>query len=190
MIVWIDTETTGVNYKKDVLLEVAVVITDDELNVITGMSRLIDVKPRKLKNLNPFVQDMHERSGLLKALENESSTVSLKNAEEDFIKFLKNNAVPERAVMAGNSIHFDRTFLDKFMPEFSKLFGHQNLDVTSIGHCVKRWHPAVYDLMKRKRGTVAHRALDDVLSSIDQLKAYRHYSFSAEPNLYLEASGH
>jgi len=181
MIVWIDTETTGLDHEKDTLLEVAVIITTDDLEIVDSYSEVIKTKKRDLKKMNEFVLNLHTKSNLVSAVGEATKTMG--EVEQEVITFLGRHGLTKGLVLAGNSVHFDRYFLLRLMPELMRKFTHQNLDVTSIGHCVKRWHPEVYDLMKSQSGEVAHRALDDILSSIGQLVRYRSYSFLKVPNL-------
>jgi len=178
MIVWIDTETTGLDPRKDSLLEIAVVITDDELNEVATFDSLIKAPRRKFRRLDEFVTDLHTKSGLLADLK--GATKDARAVEADIITFLDSVEAPAKGLLlAGNSIHFDRGFLNEQMPNLMKRFGHQNLDVTSIAHCVRRWHTPVYQSLKEQSGEVVHRALNDIRSSIRQLKWYREGAFKA-----------
>ena len=181
MIVWIDTETTGLDHQKDALLEIAVVVTTDELEVVGSYSSVIKAKKRDLKRMDDFVLNLHTGSGLLDEVA--KADKSLHQVEQEVMTFLGRLGLTKGLVLGGNSVHFDRYFLLRLMPDLMKRFTHQNLDVTSIGHCVKRWHKPVYNHMKEQTGTVAHRAMDDILSSISQLRRYRYYSFRTTPNL-------
>mgnify|MGYP006269087767 CR=1 FL=1 len=179
MIVWIDTETTGLDPKKDALLEIAVVITDDELNIEHHITTLIAPKRRKLRRMDDFVSRMHTESGLLNDLDT-FPVFSIEEAEKHILAFLDLHGAGDRLLLAGNSVHFDRGFLDVHMPKLSARFGHQHLDVTSVSHCVRRWNKKVYDDLKAASGKVAHRAIDDILSSINQLRWYRENAMISE----------
>lgn len=171
MIVWIDTETTGLDHNKDALIEVAVVITTDELEVVDSYTSVIKTKKRDLKRMNNFVRNLHAKSGLLDEVA--KATKSISTVEAEVMKFLDKHGSTTGLTLGGNSVHFDRYFLLRLMPKLMKRFTHQNLDVTSIGHCVKRWDNDAYEALKATKGEVAHRALDDILSSINQLAWYR-----------------
>jgi oligoribonuclease len=175
-IVWIDIETTGLDPKKDAVLEVAVVITDDDLRVVD--EHAVVIRPtswrekRALRKANEFVVSMHSKSGLLAELAT-SKGLSLALAEKELLAFLDSHDLTSRLLLAGNSVHFDRAFLNEKMPTLMKRFGHQNLDVTSVSHCIRRWNKPSYDELKDQSGEVVHRATDDIHSSIAQLAWYR-----------------
>ena len=187
-IVWIDTETTGLDYKKEALLEIAVVITDSDLTEIARYESIIKTSPRKLrKRLNDYVTKMHTASGLLEDLK--SATKTQKQVEEEVLTFLDGWGLTHKLVLAGNSVHFDRRMLESRMPRLMARFTHQNLDVSSIGLVVKRWTPHVYDHIKEiKKNDNPHRALFDILDSIEQLSNYRQLVFTIESEEYLNAT--
>jgi oligoribonuclease len=181
MIVWIDLETTGLDHNKDAILEVAVAVTTDDLELVGTYNSVVKTKKRDLKRMDNFVFNLHTNSGLLEEVA--SATKPLSVVESEIMTFLGRHGLTKGLVLGGNSVHFDRYFMLRLMPDLMKRFTHQNLDVTSIGHCVKRWHPEAYDLMKKQSGAVAHRALDDILSSVTQMRKYRYYSFRVVPNI-------
>jgi len=173
MIVWIDLETTGLDPDRDCLLEAAVVITDDELCQVDWYESVIKPKRRALRRMDDFVVDMHTKSGLLAEL---PSGRDVRVVEREILAFLDRHGLDKRLTLAGDSVHFDKSFLDRQMPELAKRFSHQILDVTSIAGCVKRWHAPVYWAMAQERderGGVRHRAHHDILSSIRRLDRYR-----------------
>ena len=177
MIVWIDTETTGLDPHKDYLLEFAVVITDDELSEVDRYESVIKPRRRALRRMDDFVANMHTKSGLLANLPDGKS---LAQVEAEVLAFLDKHDLVERLTLAGNSVYFDKAFIENHMPTLAKRFSHQILDVTSIANCAKRWHAPVYWGMieeRDSRGGIVHRAISDVLSSIKQLEQYRNEVF-------------
>ena len=173
MIVWIDLETTGLSPSEDCLLEIAVVITDDDLNQIDWYQSVIKPKRRALRRMDDFVTQMHTRSGLLLEL---ADGRAVKAVEAEVIAFLDRHKLDKRITLAGDSVHFDKAFIERHMPELAKRFSHQILDVSSVANCVKRWHASVYWAMedeRDERAGVRHRAFHDILSSIRRLDRYR-----------------
>jgi len=131
--------------------------------------------------MDDFVTKMHTKSGLLAALPHGKPVAEV---EAEVLAFLDRHDLTKRLTLAGDSVHFDKGFLESRMPTLAKRFSHQILDVTSIANCVKRWHPKVADLLaaeREARGGVVHRALDDILSSVKRLAQYRHHSFLELP---------
>lgn len=199
MLTWVDIETTGLDHKKDSVLEVGMVLTDDDLNVIASRYYVILTKKRKLKRMNDFVRNMHTKSGLLEILTNmPEACLKMRHAELELMAFMEendvnavNNGKPELALMSGSSIHFDRRFLEKNMPDLCLRFGYRMLDVTSISEVVKRWIPSVYHTLAAKypASQTAHRTLDDCFESINKLAFYRAYGFVTPEHDYLVASG-
>jgi len=187
MIVWIDLETTGLNPRKDSLLEVAVLVTDDELNRLGSYEAVIATPKRKLKRLDDYVRSMHSKSGLLDDLP--TSTITLSQAEAEITALLDDLGCVEKVILGGNSVHFDRGFLDVTMPNLMKRFSHQHLDVSAIGLVVKRWHKEVYDLLRKERGEVEHRAKDDINACVATLRRYRELVFADESKAYLVETG-
>jgi oligoribonuclease len=191
MLVWVDTETTGLDFDHDLLLEVGMVITTDDLEVIDSRYYVIKTPRWKLRRMIPFVRDMHTKSGLLEVLRMKAVPVPMRLAELEFIDFMVQHEAPLVATMAGSSVHFDRRFLDKFMPDLAVRFGYRILDVSSIREVVKRWLPHVHKAyMDSVRGNDAkHRTLDDCFDSIAQLRYYRNWAFSTPEHDYLINSG-
>jgi oligoribonuclease len=170
MFTWIDTETTGLDYGKDALLEIAVVVTDDDLQTIAEKNIVIKPKRRALRRMDDFVTKMHTKSGLLAEL---SEGVSVRQAEIQILGFLDGCGVPKGSPMGGNSVHFDRRFIERDMPTLAKRFGHRNIDVSTLGELAKRWHEKAYSEWRKSASETAHRALDDIRSCIEQLRFYR-----------------
>ncbi len=169
-LVWIDCEMTGLNLEKDTLVEVAVVITNSELEIIDeGIDVVIKPTDQSLENMSEFVRQMHTDSGLIDELEN---GVSLEAAQEIVLEYIK-QFVPnaKEAPLAGNSIGTDRMFIQKYMPAVDSHLHYRNVDVSSIKELARRWYPRVYFQLPKKAG--GHRALADILESITELRYYR-----------------
>lgn len=171
MLVWIDTETTGLDFDNDKLLEVAVIITTDDLKVVDRYNSVIKTSKRAMRKMDEWCITTHGASGLLTELM--TADKSMKQVEQEIIALLDKHDLTSRAIIAGNSIHFDVRFLNRFMPTLMKRFSHQTLDVTSIGLCLKRWNASAYWELHDKKGKVAHRAMADIESSIRQMEFYK-----------------
>jgi oligoribonuclease len=169
-LVWIDCEMTGLNPETDCLVEVAVVITNSELELLDeGLDVVIKPRPESWNNMSEFVRNMHTESGLINEVEN---GLSLEDAEQvilDYVKKFVPNA--KEAPLAGNTIGTDRMFLNKYMPQLDQHLHYRNIDVSSIKELTRRWYPRVYFQLPKKDG--GHRALADILESIQELRYYR-----------------
>ncbi|MBX9245242.1 oligoribonuclease [Actinotalea ferrariae] len=169
-IVWIDCEMTGLDLERDALIEVAAVVTDSELNVLgDGVDVVVAPPAGALEQMEPFVRDMHTTSGLLDVL---ADGVTLEEAEQQVLAYIK-EWVPEarKAPLAGNSVGTDKTFLDRDMRELVDHLHYRVIDVSSVKELARRWYPRIYFASPAKTG--GHRALADILESIDELRYYR-----------------
>ncbi len=166
-----DLEMTGLEPHRHVIVEIATIITDDNLNVIAeGPDLVIHATPEQLSEMGDFVTEMHTRSGLLPAIA--ASNVSVREAEVATLEFMKSHIPEARSVpLCGNSIGTDRRFLEEYMPELENFFHYRNVDVSTIKELARRWHPDVLDAQPEKATT--HRALDDIKESIAELVHYR-----------------
>ena len=177
-LVWIDCEMTGLDITTDELVEVAVVITDYDLNPIDpGFSIVINPDRSALENMNDFVREMHTKSGLIDEIPN---GVTLADAEYAVLEYIL-RFVPagQTAPLAGNTIGTDRAFINKFMPRVDAHLHYRSVDVSSIKELSKRWFPRAYFNAPSKDG--GHRALADILESIRELDYYRKAVFVADP---------
>jgi len=173
-LVWLDLEMTGLNIVNDVILEIACVITDGNLNVIAeGPSFIINQPEETLAAMGKWCQDHHGKTGLTDAVR--QSTTTLEQAELETIAFVKQHCPIHTAVLAGNSVWQDRVFLDKYMPSITNYLHYRIVDVTSIKELVKRWYPQDRNIEFKKSDR--HRALSDVYESIAELKHFRKYFF-------------
>jgi oligoribonuclease len=177
-LVWIDCEMTGLDLEVDELVEIAVVITDYDLNPIdAGLSIVIKPDASALESMGEFVRTMHTESGLIEEIPN---GVSVAEAEYEVLEYvLKHVPDEQKAPLAGNSIGTDRAFLTKFMPRLDAHLHYRNVDVSSIKELAKRWYPRAYFNAPAKNG--GHRALADILESIRELRYYRRAIFVPEP---------
>ena len=178
-LVWIDCEMTGLDVVTDKLVEVAVLVTDSELNVLDpGLDIVIHVEDADLEAMGDVVTAMHAKSGLTDAVR--ASTVSLEDASAQVLEYVK-RFVPEprTAPLCGNSIGTDRGFLARDMPELDAHLHYRMIDVSSIKELARRWFPRVYFAQPPKG--LAHRALADIIESVRELAYYRRTLFVAAP---------
>ena len=177
-IVWVDCEMTGLDLGKDALVEIAVVVTDSDLKPLgPGIDLVIAPPPGVVDTMLPVVREMHTKSGLLEDLPN---GIPLADAERQALEYIR-QYVPEsrKAPLAGNSVGTDKTFLDRDMPDLVEHLHYRIIDVSSIKELARRWYPRAYFASPKKAG--GHRALADILESIDELRYYRSVLFPAEP---------
>jgi oligoribonuclease len=169
-LVWIDCEMTGLNPEADCLVEVAVVITNSELEILdAGLDVVIKPRADSWANMNDFVRNMHTESGLINEVENGLDLAEAEQVILDYIKRFVPNA--KEAPLAGNTIGTDRMFINKYMPNLDQHLHYRNIDVSSIKELTRRWYPRVYFQLPKKDG--GHRALADILESIQELQYYR-----------------
>jgi len=178
-LVWIDCEMTGLDLAKDALIEIAVLVTDAELNVLgEGVDLVIHADDEALANMPDVVRDMHARSGLTEEVRR--STMTLEEAERRALAYIREYVPdPQTAPLAGNSIATDRGFIARDMPALDAHLHYRMVDVSSIKELVRRWYPRVY-YAKPEKG-LAHRALADIKESIGELKYYRRTAFVPLP---------
>jgi oligoribonuclease len=170
-----DLEMTGLDPDRHVIVEIASLVTDDNLEVIApGPDLVIGATPGELAGMDEVVRAMHSRSGLLKAIE--ASTLTVAEAADVTLGFLKEH-VPEAGSvpLCGNSIGTDRRFLSRWMPEVDGFLHYRSIDVSTIKELAKRWYPEAYAASPKKAGS--HRALDDILESVGELRYYRQTVF-------------
>ncbi len=180
MLVWMDLEMTGLDHTSDVIVEIATLITDDDLEVIAeGPDLVVHATDEQLAAMDPFVVDMHTRSGLLDQIK--ASTITLEEAGAATLAFIKEHVPEERSVpLCGNSIGTDRRFLDAYLPDIENYLHYRSIDVSSVKELVKRWYPEVD--VSRPRGHGSHRALDDIRESVREMTYYRDMVFVSPAN--------
>jgi oligoribonuclease len=179
LLVWIDCEMTGLSLQADALVEIACVVTDAELTVLDeGIDLVMAAPADALAQMDPFVVDMHTTSGLLEEIK--ASTLTVPEAQEQVLAYVRSH-VPDRrkAPLCGNSIGTDRSFLARDMPELDDHLHYRMVDVSSIKELARRWYPRTYFAAPAKHG--GHRALGDILDSIDELRYYRAALFVPQP---------
>jgi len=177
-LVWIDCEMTGLDLGTDALIELAVLVTDPELNVLgEGVDIIIKPTADALAQMSDFVTEMHRNSGLLELLPN---GVTLAEAEAQALEYIRSH-VPDvrKAPLAGNTIGTDRTFLARDMPKLEGHVHYRNVDVSSLKELAKRWYPRIYFTAPTKSGN--HRALADIRESIEELRYYREAMLVPQP---------
>lgn len=177
-IVWIDCEMTGLDVEKDALIEVGVLITDAELNILGDGVELVispgtESPAGALNNMSDFVRSMHESSGLLKDIER---GVSMSQAQREVLAYIKKYIpVANKAQLGGNSVGTDKRFLERYMPDVMAHLHYRVIDVSTIKELAGRWFPAARYNAPAKNGN--HRALADIRDSINELKYYRRTIF-------------
>lgn len=167
---------TGLNVETDALIEVAVVVTDSELNAVDGgLSVVITPPAAALESMVDLVRQMHTVSGLLEEL---PQGVTMEEAQRRVMDYLRRHVPAGRAPLAGNSVGTDRVFLDRNMPEVTAHLHYRVIDVSSIKELARRWYPRAYFASPEKSG--GHRALADILESIAELRYYRAVLFPSD----------
>jgi oligoribonuclease len=174
-----DLEMTGLDPNRNVIVEIATLITDDELQIVAEGPDLVIHQPAEaLAAMEPVVQEMHHKSGLTVAIQ--ASTVSLDQAAAATLEFLKQHVPEPRTVpLCGNSIGTDRRFLAAYMPEIEDYLHYRSVDVSTIKELTRRWYPGVAEAAPKK--VTAHRALDDIRESVMELRYYRRHVFLPPP---------
>jgi oligoribonuclease len=169
-LVWIDCEMTGLDIEKDALVEIAVLVTDSQLNILgEGIDLVIKTSQEKIDGMGEYVKKMHTDSGLINEIAN---GVTMEHAEDQIMAYL-NRYAPEagKSPLAGNSVNFDRLFINRDMPKVAAHLHYRTVDVSSIKELARRWYPKVYFAAPKKDGN--HRALGDIQDSIEELEYYR-----------------
>lgn len=175
MLVWLDLEMTGLDPSKEVIVEIATLITDDELNVVAeGPDLVIGASEDVIANMDDFVVQMHTRSGLLDEIR--GSTLTIAEAQAQTLAFLQSHITERRSVpLCGNSIGTDRRFLAAYMNELEEWLHYRSIDVSTIKELGRRWYPQAFSEAPDKRA--GHRALDDIRESVAELKFWREKIF-------------
>lgn len=175
VLVWMDLEMTGLDPVDHVIVEIATLVTDDELNIVAEGPDLVVHQPaERLAVMDDFVTNMHKTSGLLELIH--ASTVSEAEAMTRTLEFIKQHSPePGKIPLAGNSIRTDRSFLAKYMPEIENWLHYRCVDVSTVKELVKRWYPGLEHT--RPSTGVSHRAMDDIRDSVAELRYYREKVF-------------
>ncbi|MBV7412336.1 oligoribonuclease [Dermabacteraceae bacterium TAE3-ERU27] len=174
---------TGLDKVNDALIEVAVLVTDAELNILgEGVDVVIAPPPGALEQMNDFVRDMHTKSGLLEEL---SAGTTLEDAQRQCLEYVRKHCPePGKVPLAGNSVGTDRAFLQRDLGEFENYLSYRTIDVSSLKELAKRWFPRVFFQAPKKQG--GHRALADIRESILELAYYREALLRPQPGLTSE----
>jgi oligoribonuclease len=180
VLVWLDLEMTGLDPARDVILEIATLVTDDDLQLVAEGPDIVVHQPEDaLARMESPVVEMHARSGLVALVR--ASTVELAEAGRRTLAFVKQWAPEPRTVpLCGNSIGTDRRFLATYLPELENHLHYRSIDVSSVKELVRRWYPHLLAARPHKVG--AHRALDDIRESVDELRYYRDAVFVERPS--------
>ena len=170
---------TGLDPTRDVIVEIATLVTDDELNIVAeGPDLVVHATEEQLANMDQVVVGMHTSSGLLEQIR--ASTTTLEEAGAATLEFLKAHIPEPRSVpLCGNSIGMDRRFLAAYLPEIEDYLHYRSIDVSTIKELARRWYPA--DLAAFDRKSSAHRAMDDIRESVDELRYWREQVFRQVP---------
>jgi oligoribonuclease len=169
-LVWIDLEMTGLDTVKHTIVEIAVLVTDSNLELVDdGIDLVVHASPEELAQMDDFVRTMHTKSGLLPQIE--ASTRTLPAAGVEVLEYLADRVPANTAPLCGNSIGVDRRFLDRYLPAVDQYVHYRSIDVSSLKELCRRWNPAVYKGRPGKQET--HRALDDIRESLEELRYYR-----------------
>ncbi|MGO2425662.1 MAG: oligoribonuclease [Corynebacterium flavescens] len=177
-LVWIDLEMTGLDPQRHVIVEVAAIITDANLNIVgEGIDVVVHASEEELAQMDDFVTKMHAHSGLDEEIR--ASKTTLKEAEDAVLALVEEHCDPEHpAPLAGNSIATDRTFIRAYMPRLDKALHYRMIDVSTIKELSRRWYPRAYYNQPEKG--MAHRALQDIIESIRELDFYRRSVFRTD----------
>lgn len=172
-LVWIDLEMTGLDPEVDLIIEIATIVTDSELNILAqGPVFAIKQSDTALNNMNEWCIEHHGSSGLTQRVKR--SDVECKDAEEETLNFIKKWVPAGTSPLCGNSIGQDRRFLVKYMPKLESFFHYRNIDVSTIKELGMRWAP---EMVKRHKKSETHLALQDIKESISELQHYRKHFF-------------
>ena len=178
-LVWIDLEMTGLDPDHHVVVEVAALVTDADLNILgQGVDIVVHATEEQLAGMNELVADMHGSSGLTEAIR--TSTTTIEQAEQAVLDLIAEHCDPDHpAPLAGNSIATDRSFIRKHMPRLDNALHYRMIDVSTLKELARRWYPRVYFNQPEKG--LAHRALADIVESIRELDYYRRSFIAPNP---------
>jgi oligoribonuclease len=178
LLVWMDLEMSGLESEQDTILEIATLITDNELNTVSeGPVFAIHQPSSVLEAMDDWNREHHTASGLVARVQ--ASAISMNDAEKLTRDFVERHCVKGTAPLCGNSIHQDRRFLHRYMPRLDAYLHYRNIDVSTVKELVRRWYPGELDPPHKKH---AHLALDDIRESIEELRFYRQHFFRTPPS--------
>ncbi|XP_076465609.1 putative oligoribonuclease [Babylonia areolata] len=173
-LVWVDLEMTGLDVEKDRIIEIACIVTSGNLKVIAeGPNIVINQSKELMDSMNDWCQEHHGKSGLTKSVL--ESQISTSEAEEKVLAFVRQHTDAGCAPLAGNSVHMDKMFLQRYMPSLTSHLHYRIVDVSTVKELCRRWYPTEFNSKPKKE--LAHRALDDIRESIKELQYYRQAIF-------------
>lgn len=173
-LIWVDLEMTGLDPEREVIVEIAVIVTDGALQAMhEGPELVIGAAEDVLRRMRPRVKQMHSKSGLTDRVK--ASEVTVEQAEAAVLEFVQGLVPGNEAPLAGNSVHADRAFLKKYMPNLERHCHYRNVDVSTCKELARRWYPEALEGAPDKAG--GHRALADIRESIKELQYYRQAIF-------------
>lgn len=180
VLVWMDLEMTGLDPRRHCIVEIATIITDNDLEIVAeGPDLVVHATDEQLAEMDDFVTNMHSKSGLLEQIT--ASEISLEDAGAQTLEFIKEHVPTAGAVpLCGNSIGTDRRFLDAYLPDIENHLHYRSIDVSTIKELARRWDPKIAKGIPQKETT--HRALDDIRESIIELRHYRDHFFRLPPS--------
>ena len=168
-LVWLDLEMTGLEPDSERIIEIATAVTNHDLSeIIEGPNLVIQTPQEFIDNMDEWNTNQHNKSGLVDSLR--VTNMTIEEAQKQTLEFLSLHSKKGRSPLCGNTISYDRRFLRRYMPELDAFFHYRNVDVSSIKELIKRWNPELLDGFRKSGG---HRAMADVLDSIEELKFYR-----------------
>lgn len=172
-LVWVDIETTGLNEQTATILEIAVLLTDQQLKPLgEGVNLIIHHPQEVLEGMNTWCQQQHGKSGLTEQVKN--SSLSMSAAEEKILSLIKQHVPEKSSPLCGNTVHFDKRFLKHHMPKVHDYLHKRIIDVSTIKELAKRWYPELPEYTKKE----THRALEDIKESIEELQYYKEKIFT------------
>jgi oligoribonuclease len=170
VLAWMDLEMTGLDPKENVIVEIATLVTDDDLAIVAeGPDLVVHTTDEELEKMEDIVRRMHTGSGLLDAIR--ASTITLEEAGRQTLEFVRQHIPANESPLCGNSIAMDRSFLHAHLPELDAHFHYRSIDVSTLKELCRRWSPHVYSARPHKQ--TAHRALDDIRESVAELAYYK-----------------
>ena len=174
LLVWMDMEMSGLEPERDRILEMATIITDADLKIVAEGPELVLSQPESvLSGMDAWNRKHHGESGLVERVR--ASRITEAEAEAATLAFIREYCDPKQTPLAGNSVYQDRRFLARYMPQIDNYLHYRLVDVSTIKELSRRWFPSALDRMPAKRN--AHRAIDDIRESIDELRYYRRNVF-------------
>lgn len=174
-LIWIDLEMTGLDPDKERIIEIATIVTDQELNIVAeGPAMAVHQSDELLAAMDEWNTSHHTSSGLVDRVR--KSEFDTKAAEQKTLEFLREHVTKGVSPICGNSVHQDRRFLVRYMPELEEYFHYRNLDVSTLKQLAKYWKPEVANGVKKDS---KHLALDDIRDSINELRYYREHFINA-----------